>query len=96
MSLRVTALAAGLVPLQTTLTTPDGTVVGQGANVQVRVTPTGDWIYWALGGVAGAILLVGVWRSVRRRPAARNDGAPGAANDAGSGEPARPSPERTP
>jgi Family of unknown function (DUF6049) len=68
VSLRVTALAAGLVPLRTILTTPDGTVVGQGANVQVRVTPTGDWIYWGLGGIAGAILLLGIWRSVRRRP----------------------------
>jgi hypothetical protein len=34
----------------------------------VRVTPTGDWIYWGLGGLAGAILLLGIWRSVRRGP----------------------------
>ncbi|WP_270887071.1 DUF6049 family protein [Pedococcus sp. 5OH_020] len=69
VNVSVTALAAGLVPLRTTLTTPDGTVVGQGADVLVRVTPTGDWVYWGLGGVAGAILLLGVVRSVRRRPA---------------------------
>jgi len=36
--------------------------------VQVRVTPTGDWIYWGLGGLAGVILVLGIWRSVRRRP----------------------------
>ena len=96
VSLRVTALAAGLVPLQTTLTTPDGTVVGQGANVQVRVTPTGDWIYWALGGLAGAILLLGIWRSARRRPRGRGHEGPDPSRDARHGEPAQPSPERTP
>jgi hypothetical protein len=36
----VTTLAAGLVPIRTTLTTQDGTVIGQGADVVVRVTPT--------------------------------------------------------
>jgi hypothetical protein len=68
VSVRVTALAAGVVPLRTTLTTPDGTVIGQGADVMVRVTPTGDWVYWGLGGVALLVLLVGIVRSVRRRP----------------------------
>jgi hypothetical protein len=68
VTVSVTALAAGAVPLRTTLTTPDGTIVGQGADVQVRVTPTGNWIYWALGGVAGAIIVLGVVRSMRQRP----------------------------
>jgi hypothetical protein len=71
VTVRVTALAAGPVPLRTTLTTPDGTVIGQGADVQVRVTPTGHWIYWALGGVAVVILLLGIVRTVRSRPASR-------------------------
>ena len=70
VTVSVTALAAGPVPLRTTLTTPDGTVIGQGADVQVRVTPTGNWIYWGLGGLAGAILLLGIVRTVRRRPRA--------------------------
>jgi hypothetical protein len=69
VTVSVTALAAGPVPLRTTLTTPDGTVIGQGADVQVRVTPTGHWIYWGLGGVAGVILLLGLVRTFRRRPA---------------------------
>ena len=73
MTVRVTALAAGPVPLRTTLTTPDGTVIGQGADVQVRVTPTGHWIYWGLGGVAGAILLLGIVRTFRRRPGSGPD-----------------------
>lgn len=71
VSVGVTALAAGPVPLRTTLTTPDGTVIGQGADVQVRVTPTGDWVYWALGGLAGLILLAGLVRTFRRRPRRR-------------------------
>ncbi|GAA2166709.1 DUF6049 family protein [Pedococcus bigeumensis] len=77
VTVSVTALAAGPVPLRTTLTTPDGTVIGQGADVQVRVTPTGHWIYWGLGGVAGAILLLGIVRTFRRRPGT----APGASPD---------------
>ena len=75
VTVRVTALAAGPVPLRTTLTTPDGTVIGQGADVQVRVTPTGHWIYWGLGGVAGAILLLGIVRTFRRRPSTGADSA---------------------
>ena len=73
VNVSVTALAAGSVPLRTTLTTPDGTVIGQGADVQVRVTPTGNWVYWGLGGAAGLILLLGIVRTVRRRPGARAD-----------------------
>lgn len=66
VNVEVTALAAGAVPIRTTLTTPDGTVIGQGADVQVQVTPTGNWIYWVLGGLGGLILVLGIWRSVRR------------------------------
>jgi hypothetical protein len=69
VNVEVTAFAAGPVPIRTTLTTPDGTVIGQGADVRVQVTPTGDWVYWVLGALAGVILLLGVWRSLRRRPA---------------------------
>ncbi|MFC8502947.1 DUF6049 family protein [Pedococcus sp. NPDC057267] len=71
VSVGVTALAAGPVPLRTTLTAPDGTVIGQGAEVQVRVTPTGDWVYWVLGGLAGLILLAGLARTFLRRPRRR-------------------------
>jgi hypothetical protein len=72
----VTTLAAGSVPLRTTLTTPDGTVIGQGADVVVQVTPTGDWVYWTLGGFAGIILVLGIWRSVRRKPEPVNAAEP--------------------
>ena len=77
VNVSVTALAAGVVPLRTTLTTPDGTVVGQGADVMVRVTPTGNWVYLVLGGVAALVLVLGIVRTVRRRPSrsARGHGA---------------------
>ena len=69
VNISVTALAAGPVPLRTVLTTPDGTVIGQGADVQVRVTPTGDWVYWGLGALGGVILLLGLIRTFGRRKA---------------------------
>ncbi|NYG06947.1 hypothetical protein BJ986_001434 [Phycicoccus badiiscoriae] len=71
VSVSVTALAAGSVPLRTRLTTPDGTVIGEGADVQVRVTPTGNWVYGGLAAVGGLVLLLGIVRTVRRRPGAR-------------------------
>ena len=38
----------GLVPITTTLTGPDGTVLGRGAVLKVQLSPTGNWVYWAL------------------------------------------------
>jgi hypothetical protein len=80
VSVGVTALAAGVVPLRTTLTTPDGTVIGQGADVEVHVTPTGNWVYWSLGGVALVILLLGIVRSFSRRPVSDDHQLPGRAH----------------
>ena len=64
--LNVTAIAAGLVPIQAVLTTSNGTPLGQNANVNVRVQPTSTWIYWVLVGLASIILVLGVYRSLRR------------------------------
>ncbi len=75
--LQVTAIAAGLVPIEAVLTTPNGTPLGQNARVDVRVQPTSTWIYWVLGAAAGFILVLGTYRSLRRgstraaRPAAQ-------------------------
>ncbi len=64
--LRVTAIAAGLVPISAVLTSANGTPLGQNARVDVRVQPTSTWMYWVLGGVAGVILVLGSYRSLRR------------------------------
>jgi hypothetical protein len=75
--LDVTAIAAGLVPIEAVLTTPNGTPLGQNAHVDVRVQPTSTWIYWVLSGLAGVVLILGIYRSLRRgstrasRPAAQ-------------------------
>ena len=62
---RARALAAGEVEVCTTMTAPDGTAVGRSEVMQVRVQPTGAWIYWVLGSVAGIILVLGLWRALR-------------------------------
>lgn len=75
--LQVTAIAAGLVPIEAVLTTANGTPLGQNARVDVRVQPTSTWIYWVLGGLASLVLVLGTYRSLRRgstrasRPAAQ-------------------------
>lgn len=62
---RAKAVAAGQVPLHTSLSTPNGTQIGAAEETVVRVQPTGVWIYWLLGGVAGVILVLGLWRALR-------------------------------
>jgi hypothetical protein len=64
--LEVTAIAAGLVPLEAVLTAPNGTVLGQKAHVDVRVQPTSTWVFWVLGGLTGLVLVLGSVRSLRR------------------------------
>lgn len=61
------AMTRGQVRLTATLTTPDGTALGSGAQLDVRVQPTGTWIYWVLGGLGGLVLVLGVGR-VRSAP----------------------------
>ena len=63
---RARAVAAGEVPVTATLSTPSGLVIGQAQQVDVQVRPTGIWIYWVLGGVAGVILILGLARALRR------------------------------
>ena len=64
--LQVTSIAAGLVRIEAVLTTRNGTPLGQNARVDVRVQPTSTWIYWALGGLASLVLVLGTYRSLRR------------------------------
>ena len=66
VKVHVTAVAAGLVPVQASLSSANGTRIGQGARVDVRVSPTETWVYWVLGVAAGVVLVLGVFRSLRR------------------------------
>jgi hypothetical protein len=63
------AIASGRVEVTATLRGPDGTVLGEPTSFSVRVSPTADWIYWVLGGLAGVVIVIGVVRTAtRRRP----------------------------
>lgn len=74
------AITGGGTVLQVRLSTPNGTALGQEAAVDVRVQPTGVWIYWVLGGLAGVILVLGLRRAIISGPrTARGSGATGAA-----------------
>ena len=68
----VQALAQGQVPVDATLSTPGGLVLGspdgQSTQVQVDVRPTASWIYWVLGSLGGIVFVVGLVRAVRRGP----------------------------
>jgi hypothetical protein len=63
---QVTSIAAGLVRIDAALSTRNGTPLGQTASVNVRVQPPSTWIYWILGGLAGIVLVLGTYRSLRR------------------------------
>jgi hypothetical protein len=66
VKVKVNAISAGLVPVDAYLSAPNGTTLGSGASVTVRVQPTSTWIYWVLGIVAGLILVIGLYRALRR------------------------------
>lgn len=78
---RAKAVAAGQVPLHTSLSTPNGTQIGSAEETVVRVQPTGVWIYWLLGGVAGVILVLGLWRALRPAGARRDAAEPADQNE---------------
>ena len=62
---------SGRVDVTATLRAPDGTILSEPTAFSVRVSPTADWMYWVLGGLAGLVLVIGVVRTVtRRRPSA--------------------------
>ena len=63
---RVTAVAPGLVPISADLSSANGTHLGRAAQVKVEVRPISVTVFWALGGVFALILVVGIYRSLRR------------------------------
>lgn len=70
VTVQASALAAGQVPVEVAVTTPGGHEVAAPATLHVKVRPTGDSIYWVIGGAAVLLLAAGTWRTVRggRRP----------------------------
>lgn len=67
VTVQATALAPGRVPIVVAVSDPDGRQLASPAELRVRVSPTGSWIYWAIGASAIALVALGRWRSVRRR-----------------------------
>ena len=63
-------MSSGQVSVDARLSTPTG--LGLGASddaptqLEFTVRPTGSWLYWVLGAVAGPILVIGVYRSLRK------------------------------
>ena len=78
VSFEARSITRGETRLTATLRTPDGTTLGEPAPIEVRVQPTGIWVYWVLGGLAGVVLVLGLARAVRRGPRAsgRSDTRP--------------------
>lgn len=60
------AVASGLVPVTVRVETPSGLTLGSPVTVHVRVRPTDSWAFWAIGVVAGLVLLIGIVRTFRR------------------------------
>jgi hypothetical protein len=67
ISVDATALAAGPVQLTARILGPTGAEVGREEVVQVRVTPTGSWMYWVLGGIALLVFVLGLARNRHHR-----------------------------
>lgn len=65
VTVQASALAAGQVPVDVGVTTPAGRRLSDPATLHVRVRPTGDSIYWVVGGAAALLLAAGTWRTVR-------------------------------
>lgn len=66
IKVRAQVIAAGAVNVRAWLITTDGTVVGQSGVIRVQAFPPGRWLYGAIGGFFGIILILGVIRALRR------------------------------
>ena len=67
VSFQASAIASGRVSVTAVVRTEDGIILGEPTTFTVRVSPTSDWIYWLLGGLAGLVILIGIVRTVLRR-----------------------------
>lgn len=84
------ALSSGQVEVDARLSTPTGQPLGASGDaptqLEFTVRPTGSWLYWVLGAVAGPILVIGVYRSLRKprrepEPASAPDDPPPESDD---------------
>jgi len=66
VSVRLAAIAQGLVPVNVWLTTDNGTRIGSTEQLTIRAAPPGAWLYVGLGALFGVILVAGVVRALRR------------------------------
>lgn len=96
ISFSARAVTRGQTRITTELTTPNGTVLGGDAVVDVRVQPTGTWIYWVLGGLAGVLLVLGTVRALRRPGPDRAAAAATSPTTASSPNPSPPTKEQRP
>ncbi|MFX0539005.1 DUF6049 family protein [Ornithinimicrobium sp. Y1847] len=69
------AVTRGETTVTARLSTPNGTLLGDSTAVEVWVQPTGTWIYWVLGGIAGIVLVLGIGRALRATPRAAAAGS---------------------
>ncbi|MBB2893672.1 DUF6049 family protein [Flexivirga oryzae] len=75
----IKAVGAGTVPVDALLHAPDGAPLGPpGAPSQLKINvhPTSGWIMWVLGVLAALVLVIGLWRAVRRGPRAASEATP--------------------
>ena len=63
----VRALAAGPVPMTAVLRAGDGSPVGASGEILLRANPPAGWWGWAFAGLNGALFVVGLVRSLRRK-----------------------------
>lgn len=96
VSFTARAVTRGQTRVTADLTAPNGTAFGDSAAVDVRVQPTGVWIYWVLGGVAGVLLVLGIYRALRRGPADDGPDTATTADTATTEDPPTPADPATP
>lgn len=68
VSVRLAAVAQGLVPVNAWVTTASGTRIGAVQQLTIRAAPPGAWLYVGMGGLFALVLIAGVVRAVRRPP----------------------------
>lgn len=76
VSFEARSITRGQTTLTAQLSTPSGTTLGEPVPIDVRVQPTGVWVYWVLGGIAGLVLVLGLARALRSSPTPRAPSTP--------------------